>query len=92
MLLNQYEKREKIKTLVTTILVTLVVIVLLWGCLFVTDYMMFTNSKPTVFTNSRIETTETGKKIYEEGLCYKIVTDELNNKTLYLLNKQIKSK
>jgi hypothetical protein len=53
---------------------------------------MFTNSKPTVFTNSRIETTETGKKIYEEGLCYKIVTDELNNKTLYLLNKQIKSK
>ena len=92
MLLNQYEKREKIKTLVTTILVTLIVIVLLWGCLFVTDYMMFINSKPTVFTNSRIETTEAGKKIYEEGLCYKIVTDELNNKTLYLLNKQIKSK
>ena len=92
MLLNQYEKREKIKTLVTTILVTLIVIVLLWGCLFVTDYMMFINSKPTVFTNSRIETTEAGKKIYEEGVCYKIVTDELNNKTLYLLNKQIKSK
>ena len=92
MLLNQLEKREKIKTLFTTIIVTLVVIVLLWGCLFVTDYMMFVNSRPTVFTNSRIETTENGKKIYEEGICYKIVTDELNNKTLYLFSKEIKSK
>ena len=92
MLLNQFEKREKIKTLFTTIIVTLVVIVLLWGCLFAVDYMMFVNSKPTVFTNSRIGTTETGKKIYEDGICYKIVTDEANNKTLYLLNKQIKSK
>ncbi|MBR6613866.1 MAG: hypothetical protein IKL68_03235 [Clostridia bacterium] len=92
MLLDQYEKREKVKVVFSTIAIVLVVIVLLWGCLFGVDYMMFTNSKPTVFTNSRIETTETGKKIYEEGICYSIVTDEANNKTLYLFNKQIKSK
>ena len=92
MLLDQYEKREKVKVVFSTIAIVLVVIVLLWGCLFGVDYMMFVNSKPTVFTNSRIETTETGKKIYEEGICYSIVTDELNNKTLYLFNKQIKSK
>lgn len=92
MLLDQYEKREKVKVVFSTIAIVLVVIVLLWGCLFGVDYMMFVNSKPTVFTNSRIETTETGKKIYEEGICYSIVTDEANNKTLYLFNKQIKSK
>ncbi len=92
MLLDQYEKREKIKVVFATIVIVLLVVVLLWGCLFGVDYMMFVNSKPTVFTNSRIETTETGKKIFEEGICYSIVTDELNNKTLYLFNKQIKSK
>ncbi len=92
MLLDQYEKREKIKVVFATIAIILVVVVLLWGCLFGVDYMMFTNSKPTVFTNSRIEKTDAGKKIYEEGICYSVVTDELNNKTLYLFNKQIKSK
>ena len=92
MLLNQFERKEKVKTILGTMLIALLVIVLLWTCLFVTDYVMFTKSKPTVFTNSRIEKTEFGKKIYEDGICYRVVTDENNNKTLYLFNKQIKSK
>ena len=40
MLLDQYEKREKVKVVFSAIAIVLVVIVLLWGCLFGVDYMM----------------------------------------------------
>ena len=92
MLLNQFQRKEKIKTVLTTIVASMFVIVFLWACLFVTDYMLYTNSKPTIFTNSRMEKTEVGNKIYEEGICYTIVTDEKDNRTLYLFNKEIRSK
>lgn len=74
-------------------IVTLMLLVgILWGCLFVTDYIMVRKSRPTVFTNSYMEETENGKIVYEDGLFYHIVTNEKQERTLYLFNKEINVK
>lgn len=84
--------REMLKVCLLTIFVLALLVSILWGCLFATDYMMFKNNKPTVFTTSHIETTENGRVSYEDGLGYHVVTSENEERTLYLFNKEIKGK
>ena len=81
--------REILKVILITILVLALLVCILWGCIFITDYHMFRDNKPTVFTNSHIETTENGRVIYEDGLFYHIVTNEKEERTLYLFNKEV---
>lgn len=84
--------REMIKVSFLTVIVLALLVGILWTCLFITDYIMVRNSKPTVFTNSHIEETENGKVVYEDGVFYHIVTDENQTRTLYLFNKEINIK
>lgn len=81
--------REILKVSSITILVLALLVCILWVCLFITDYNMFKNRKPTVFTNSHVETTENGRVIYEDGLFYHVVTNEKEERTLYLFNKEV---
>ena len=78
-----------LKVLIVTVIVMAFFVVVLWGCLFTTDYIMFKNNRTTVFTNAHVEQTENGKVIYEDGVFYYVVTNEKEQKTFYLFNKEI---
>jgi len=84
--------REIFKVCFITIIMLALLVCILWGCLFVTDYIMIKNNKPTVFTNSHVEETENGKIVYEDGAFYHVVTNEKQERTLYLFNKEINIK
>lgn len=84
--------REILKVIFFSIFVLALLASILWGCLFVTDYIMVRNNRPTVFTNSHIEETENGKVVYEDGAFYNVVTNEKQERTLYLFNKKINIK
>ena len=81
--------KERTKVTIGTVLISLGIIASFWLLLFVTDYIMFRNNKPTVFTNSHVEQTENGKITYEDGAFYYVVTNEKEQKTLYLFNNKI---
>ena len=80
---------EIVKVLAVAIFVLALFVCVLWGCMFITDYIMFRNNRPTVFTNSHVEQTENGKITYEDGAFYYVVTNEKEQKTLYLFNNKI---
>lgn len=86
---NAYVRKIVNVCLITISVLTLLICVL-WCCLFTTDYIMYKNNKPTVFTNTHVETTENGRVVYEDGAFYHVVMNEKQERTLYLFNKKIK--
>ena len=82
--------------IVKEILITGIVLVVLLGivcaCLFVTDYIMVKDNKPTLFTRTHTEETQNGKIVYEDGIFYHVVTNENQVRTLYLFNNEINVK
>lgn len=82
--------RESIKVCLITIFVMGLLVCVLWSCLFITDYIMYKDNKPTVFTNTHVESTENGRIVYEDGAFYHVVINENQERTLYLFNNEIK--
>lgn len=80
---------EIIKVLFIGIFALALLVCVLWGCMFTTDYIMYKKSRPTVFTKSQVEQTEKGKITYEKGAFYYVVIDEKEQRALYLFNSKI---
>ena len=82
--------KSRIKITVGTVLISLGIILGLWGLLFVTDYIMFVNNKPIIFSRTSIEEINGEYITIENGLGYYAITSEKNAPELYLLGKKIK--
>ena len=82
--------KSRIKITVGTVLISLGVILGLWGLLFVTDYIMFVNNKPIIFSATSIEEINGEYITIEKGLGYYVITSKENVSELYLLGEKIK--
>ena len=81
--------KARVKITISTILMCLGIIVGLWLLLFITDYIMFKNNMPILFSVTKVEERE-GKRItIESGLGYYVIMDD-NISELYLFNHKIK--
>ena len=85
-------KREKAKITVSTVVISLAIVAVLWLCLFITDYIMFSIGNPTIFSRRKVKDVETGHRTYENGIGYNVIIDEENKSTMYLFGREIKSK
>ena len=75
---------------ISTVCVSLGIIVGLWLLIFITDYLMFKNDMPILFSTTTIEEIE-GKHItIETGLGYSVITNENNESELYVFGNKIK--
>lgn len=82
--------KARAKITIGTVLISLGIIVGCWLLLFVTDYIMFKNNMPMLFSRTRIEE-QNGKHItVENGLGYYVIMDENNVSELYLFGHKIK--
>lgn len=81
--------KARAKVTIGTVLISLGVIVGLWLMIFVTDYIMYKNNMPILFSVTRVEEID-GKHItIESGLGYYVIMDENNISNLYLLGHKI---
>lgn len=82
--------RERGKITFLTVIISLGIIIIFWTCLFVTDYIMYKNNMPCVFSKTYVEDTKQGHKIYECGLFYYVLTNESGTKEMYLFENYVK--
>lgn len=82
--------KARAKITIATVFTCLGIIVGLWLLLFATDYIMYRNDMPILFSKTKIEDID-GKHItIEQGLGYYVVMNEENLSELYLFGKKIK--
>lgn len=81
--------KERTKITISTVLASLGIIIGIWLLLFVTDYIMFKNDMPLLFSTTEIQ--EQGDKhvTIETGLGYYVMKDENNVSELYLFGNKI---
>ena len=75
---------------ISTVLISLGIIIGLWLLIFVTDYLMFKNDMPTLFSTTTIEEIDGGHITIETGLGYYVITNESNVSELYIFGNRIK--
>ena len=85
-------KKARAKLTFATVIISLIIVVVLWGCLLITDYIMFTKGNPTIYSTKTIVDKIDGHETYEEGICYTVVINESNEKIFYLFGKEIDRK
>lgn len=78
--------RAKITT--STVLLSLGIIIGLWLLLFVTDYIMFRNNMPLLFSSTKVEDISGKRVTIESGLGYYVISDESKTE-LYLFGNKI---
>lgn len=82
--------KERTKITVGTVFASLGVIVGLWLCLFVPDYLLYINNKPMLFSKTKVEVIDEKHITTEQGLGYYVITNEENVSEFYLFGKKIK--
>ena len=82
--------KARAKITVGTVLISLGVIVGLWLLLFVTDYMMYKNNMPLLFSATKVEEIEGKHYSIERGLGYYVITDTENVPEFYVFGNKIK--
>lgn len=82
--------KARTKITINTVLISLGIIAACWLLLFVTDYIMFKNNMPILFSKTTIQE-QNGKHItIENGLGYYVIMNENNVSELYLFGHKIK--
>lgn len=82
--------KARIKVTISTVLISLGIIVGLWLLLFVTDYIMFRNDMPMLFSTTKVEQINGEHISIERGLGYYVIMDEENPPELYIFGHKIK--
>lgn len=79
--------RVRAKITFTTIITSLLIAVILWSCLFVTDYIMFNKGLHVIFCKTDLATTEKGHATKEQGLGYYIysLSDGVESSSKFIL-------
>ena len=85
-------KKAKAKITISTVIISLVLVIVLWGCLVITDYIIYIKDKPTIFSTKTIVDKIDGYETYEQGICYTVVVNDSNEKIFYLFGKEINRK
>lgn len=85
-----FRKKEGAKITIGTIFVSLSIVCILWLCLFITDYVMYKNNKPTLFSIVKVQEIEGKHVTYERGLGYYVYVDANGVSEMYLLGRKIK--
>ena len=81
--------KERTKITINTILISLAVIVGLWLLLFVTDYILYKNGVPMIFSKMEIKEENGNHVTIETGLGYYSIVEENNTPELYLFGYKI---
>ncbi len=82
--------KARTKITISTILISLAVIVGSWLLLFGTDYILFKNNLPILFSKTEIQEQVGERTITDTGLGYYVITDENNVSQMYLFGHKIK--
>ena len=82
--------KERTKITIGTVLISFGIIIGAWLLLFVTDYIMYINGMPLLFSKTHIEEKESGHITIENGIGYYVIKDDNNNSELYLFGHKIK--
>ena len=87
--MNIYTK-ERTKITIGTIFCSLGIILGLWLCLFITDFVLYKNNMPMLFSKTDINVVDEKREITEVGLGYYTIHTEENVSEFYLFGKKIK--
>ena len=82
--------KARIKVTIITVLICMSIIVGSWLLLFVTDYIMFKNNMPILFSVTKVEERNGEYITLESGLGYYVIIYGDNTSELYLFNRKIK--
>ena len=82
--------KARAKITISTVLISLGIIVSMWLLLFVTDYIMYKNNMPLLFSTTKIEDIDGKHIIIETGLGYYVIMDENTISEMYLFKYKIK--
>ena len=81
--------KEILKRIFRIIVVVGAILAVLWCVIFAVDYVLYKNSKQTIFTITKIENEKEGYTTIQKGLGYKYVIENENTK-LFVFGKEIK--
>lgn len=79
--------KARAKITIGTVLVSLGIIVGLWLLLFATDYIMYRNNMPMLFSTTKVNEQHV---TMEQGLGYYVITNTENVSEFYLFGHKIK--
>jgi len=82
--------KARIKITISTVGISLAIVIGLWLLLFVTDYIMYKNNIPMLFSVTKIKEANGEHITVETGLGYYVIMDENNVSELYLFGHKIK--
>ena len=82
--------KARTKVTISTILISLAVILGAWLLLFGTDYILFKNDMPILFSKTEIKEQQGERLVIDTGLGYYVITDENNISQMYLFGHKIK--
>ena len=78
-----------LKIIFKTVIVFLIIAIVIWTCIFLTDYILYKNNRQALFTKTKIDNTNDEFLSVANGLGYKFVTKN-DETSLYLFGKKIK--
>ena len=79
--------KVRAKITIGTVLVSLSIVVGLWALLFVTDYVLYRNNMPMLFSSTNVNEKHVTT---EQGLGYYVITNTNNVSEFYLFGHKIK--
>lgn len=82
--------KARTKITLSTIFISLGIIVGIWLLIFITDYIMFVNNMPILFSKTKVQEVDGKHIITEQGLGYYVIVNEQNESELYLFGSKIK--
>lgn len=80
--------KARAKITLSTVIISLSVVVGLWLCAFITDYIMYRNNMPGIFSMTKVTTVNDERITYEQGLGYNVKTVD-GKAQMYLLGYEI---
>ena len=82
--------KARAKITIGTVVVSLAIVIGAWLLLFVTDYVMYKNNMPMLFSKTKVEEIDGKHYSVESGLGYYVITDTNNESELFIFGKKIK--
>lgn len=82
--------KARAKITIGTVAISLGIIIGLWLCLFITDYIMYANDIPMLFSKTEVQEIEDKHITTETGLGYYVVTNNTGITEFYLFGHKIK--
>lgn len=82
--------KERVKVTVGTVLISLAVIIGFWALLFATDYVLYRNKLPLLFSKTSVQDIDGKHYTIENGLGYYVITNTENVPEFYLFGNKIK--